>query len=94
LIGAAIRAGGVATALRDDPPVRRTRRVRDGDEVQIDLTSVPFGAGPHRCPGSEHATAIANGVLDALRGWRIAPGPVEPGPRILMMVPSHSVTNT
>jgi cytochrome P450 len=67
LIDAAISAGGVAAALRDDPPARRTRRVRAGREVQIDLSSVPFGAGPHRCPGSEHATAIAEGVLDALR---------------------------
>jgi cytochrome P450 len=71
LIRNAIRAGGVAAALRDDPPARRTRRVREGHEVQIELTSVPFGAGPHRCPGSEHATAIAAGVLDALRGWHI-----------------------
>jgi cytochrome P450 len=88
LIGAAIRTGDVETALRDDPPARRTRRVRAGREVQIDLTSVPFGAGPHRCPGSEHATAIVLGVLDALRGWRIVPGST------LMVMASHSVTNT
>jgi cytochrome P450 len=84
LVGAAILAGSVETALRRDPPVRRTRRVLGGREVHLDLTALPFGAGPHRCPGSEHAVAIAIGVLDALRGWRVVPGPVdyEPAPRV------------
>jgi cytochrome P450 len=66
LIGGAILAGSVDAALRRDPPVRRTRRVRDGREVHLDITALPFGAGRHRCPGREHAVAIATGVLDAL----------------------------
>jgi cytochrome P450 len=79
LIGGAILAGSVDGALRRDPPVRRTRRVRDGREVHLDITTLPFGTGRHRCPGREHAVAIAAGVLDALRGWRVVPGPIEYG---------------
>lgn len=43
--------------LRDDPPVRFTRR---GDAL-VDLASagLPFGAGPHACPGRDHALALA-----------------------------------
>jgi cytochrome P450 len=107
LIGNAISAGvrplggvtAVAAALAHDPPVRRTRRIRNGREIQLDLTTAPFGAGPHRCPGSEHATAIAAGVLDGLAGWHVVTVEMahEPAPalriptRILMA--SHSITN-
>ena len=28
-----------------------------------------FGAGPHRCPGSSLATALADGVTEAVREW-------------------------
>jgi hypothetical protein len=63
--------------LRFDPPVRGTRRIdpHDGAEVFIDFvranrggTGEPltFGAGAHRCPGQEHAMAIAAGVVEAV----------------------------
>ncbi|MFL6145375.1 MAG: hypothetical protein ACJ72N_26385 [Labedaea sp.] len=56
----------IAGTLLADPPVRLTRRVRaDGELVGLDLSELPFGAGPHACPGQEHAIAIACGILDA-----------------------------
>jgi len=99
LIGTAILAGSVDAALRDDPPVRRTRRVHNGHEVHLDITGAPFGAGPHRCPGREHALALATGVLAALEDWRIRPEPVghEPSPALRIpakiLMTSHSVTS-
>ncbi|HEV8561775.1 MAG TPA: oxidoreductase [Actinophytocola sp.] len=70
LVGNARRRTGdvdtaVAGTLRDDPPVRVTRRVRDGEPVTVDLGGLPFGAGPHACPGRDHAIAIACGILEA-----------------------------
>ena len=38
-----------------------------GDEVTIDLTGMPYGSGPHQCPGQQLAEAIARGVVEALR---------------------------
>jgi len=35
--------------------------------LAIGAAGFPFGAGPHACPGAAQATAIAEGVLDALR---------------------------
>jgi hypothetical protein len=72
LVGNALpRTGDVDTAvadtLRDDPPVRVTRRVRDGVPVTVDLIGLPFGAGPHACPGRYHAIAIARGILETRR---------------------------
>jgi cytochrome P450 len=99
LIGNAIIAGAVAAALEHDPPVRRTRRIHDGREIHLDLTGAPFGAGPHRCPGSEHATAIAAGVLDGLAGWHVVAGDVDYEPSPALRIPariltsSHSITN-
>jgi cytochrome P450 len=55
----------VAATLRDDPPVLATRRLVDGEVRLVSLVGAPFGAGPHACPGREHAIAIASGVLDA-----------------------------
>ncbi|MGS2810278.1 hypothetical protein [Nocardia sp. MW-W600-9] len=50
------------------PPLRSTRRVVDGTVTELDLRhpGLGFGAGPHRCPGSAHALAIAGGVLAAM----------------------------
>lgn len=64
----------VAETLLRDPPVRTTRRLAaaTGTVVEIDLAAsgLPFGSGPHRCPGREHATAIATGILAAVRHRR------------------------
>lgn len=55
-------------AGRTDPPVPITRRVApDGATVEIDLTELPFGAGPHACPGRLHALALADGLVEAAR---------------------------
>lgn len=57
----------VDRALRTDPPVLHTRREdAAGHAVTVSLAGAPFGAGRHACPGSDHAIALAAGVLDAL----------------------------
>jgi hypothetical protein len=77
---AALRAGDpqaasadlVARVLREDPPATHTRRaalapvdgVAAGEIVRVALAGVPFGVGPHACPGREHAIALACGALD------------------------------
>jgi cytochrome P450 len=57
----------VAETLRDDPPVRTTRRVAPdtGTVITVDLPA-PFGSGAHECPGRDHAVAIATGIVEAL----------------------------
>jgi hypothetical protein len=53
-------------AGRTDPPVPLTRRVApDGTLVEVSLAEVPFGIGPHACPGREHALALAAGLVEA-----------------------------
>jgi len=47
----------VRRVLRDHPPVRFTRR--GGALVDLASAGLPFGAGPHACPGQEHAIALA-----------------------------------
>jgi cytochrome P450 len=66
LVRDGMRAGSVEAALRGGPPVPRTRRVRDGEVVPVDLSRHPFGAGPHACPGQEHAIAIASAMVNLL----------------------------
>lgn len=53
----------VEATLRDDPPLRETRRVRAGQVVMVSLDGLPFGAGIHECPGQAHAIALAEGIL-------------------------------
>jgi len=59
----------VAETILNDPPVRATVRksVASGALVPVDLSMVPFGAGAHHCPGSDHAIAIAIGACEVLR---------------------------
>ncbi|MFI7117300.1 oxidoreductase [Amycolatopsis sp. NPDC049868] len=52
--------------LREDPPVRVTRRWVGGEVVEVDLSEHPFGAGPKQCPGETRARQVAAGILDAL----------------------------
>ncbi|OLZ51930.1 oxidoreductase [Amycolatopsis keratiniphila] len=52
--------------LREDPPVRITRRWVGGEVVEVDLSGHPFGAGPKQCPGEASARQVAAGILDAL----------------------------
>jgi hypothetical protein len=63
LVAKARDHAGVQETLRDDPPLRETRRVRNGQVVMVSLDGRPFGAGTHECPGQAHAIALAEGVL-------------------------------
>jgi cytochrome P450 len=40
--------------------------------------SFSFGRGPHRCPGSSIATALADGVIAAVREWSGVPALTSP----------------
>ncbi|MFC9895963.1 hypothetical protein ACFVMC_19925 [Nocardia sp. NPDC127579] len=53
--------------LGERPPVPRTRRIIDGILTEIDLSTAPFGLGPHRCPARAHAMALAAGILEQNR---------------------------
>lgn len=76
LVAGTLRAGAtVAETLRTDPPVRSTRRLRDGRVVEVDLTTRPFGAGAHACPGRAHAIALAESVVAACSTDGMAPAP-------------------
>ncbi len=71
LVDGALRHGTpVEQTVRLAPPVRSTRRLRAGELVEVDLATVPFGAGAHACPGRQHALALAAGALDARRERR------------------------
>ncbi len=71
-------AGLIGNALIDDAQtVRNTRRMRDGEEIVVDLAGLPFGAGARACPGRELALAIADAVLDVLRTGRVVSTEVE-----------------
>lgn len=69
--------GNSLLAEADPYPVRNTRRVRDGGEIVLDLTGLPFGAGTHACPGEALALAIADAVVGVLRQGRLITTEVE-----------------
>ncbi|WP_410638253.1 hypothetical protein [Amycolatopsis sp. lyj-346] len=60
-----------------EQPVLATRRRIDGEDVTVSLAGTPFGAGPRACPGSWHARALAAGVFEALRDFRLTEGEVS-----------------
>lgn len=43
-----------------------THTIESGEAVQIELAGIPYGAGPHRCPGEDLANAIVDGIVAAL----------------------------
>jgi cytochrome P450 len=73
--------------------------VSAGERVWVLLGAVPeatppmtFGRGPHACPGSAHALAVAQGVVEAFLadGWRVLPGqPMRWDPRPNLRVPAQ-----
>lgn len=66
-------AAGAGSAA---PAVPRTKRVGiDGDEVTLEIgaAGLPFGAGPHRCPGEALAEAITGAVLGTIADAGYAP---------------------
>ena len=79
--------------LRHDPPVLSTRRVAAGDPVVVDLAGpgLPFGAGPHACPGRDAAVALATGVLAgiAAAGWAPRGGADAYDPRPNLRLPTR-----
>ncbi|MEU6250890.1 hypothetical protein [Glycomyces sp. NPDC047010] len=106
LIGGTLAAGAglgpdaVAARLRDDPPVRATIRqaatavagLQPGEPARIELDgTVPFGAGPHACPGHRQALAVATGVCEALQRVPAPTGPVayEPLPNLHLPAAIH-----
>lgn len=48
-----------------------------------------FGFGPHACPGRQVATAIAAGVLDAIRAYRLLTDTLTYAPPVNLRVPTH-----
>jgi hypothetical protein len=70
-VGVLVQAHAATLALvearrtgSDAPPVPATRRIApDGTEVAVDLTDAHFGRGPHRCPGEDLATRLAEEAL-------------------------------
>ncbi|MFI7003049.1 hypothetical protein [Nocardia sp. NPDC050175] len=56
----------IARTMDENPPLRSTRRVVAGEVVELDMRhpGLGFGAGPHACPGREHAIAIAAGIIE------------------------------
>ncbi|WP_433663695.1 hypothetical protein ACQPW1_17215 [Nocardia sp. CA-128927] len=56
----------IARTMDENPPLRSTRRVVDGEVVELDMRhpGLGFGAGPHACPGRAHAIAIAAGIIE------------------------------
>lgn len=61
LVGAATKRVATSAVTLDEA------QLAAGEEVAIDLTGLPYGSGPHRCPGQQLAEAIARGVVEALR---------------------------
>ncbi|SDK60577.1 Cytochrome P450 [Glycomyces sambucus] len=93
--------GGAALSTSGRPPVgsKHTGSAAEGvslapgDLVLISLSdgphSLPFGAGPHACPGRDQAIAIAIGVCEALRHTRLLTAPIEYEPLPNLRIPTR-----
>jgi cytochrome P450 len=82
----------IEATLRDDPPVRNTRRQRDGETVVLDLAAanLTFGHGLRPCPGKEHARQLAAGVLEAVQAeWRPIDQDIEYEPLDNLRIPAR-----
>lgn len=80
-----------ATGTAPEPAVRATRRVAvvptevdgtvlaAGDEIVLEIgrAGLPFGAGPHECPGRALAEAFVRGVVSALDAPNLGQGRAE-----------------
>ena len=90
-------AAVVLETLRDDPPVRTTRRVDPGtgEVLSLELAGarLGFGAGAHACPGAELACAIAAGVLDGLAAARLVDVGYATEPGAALRVPVRLVVS-
>ncbi|MFI9511080.1 hypothetical protein [Nocardia sp. NPDC052566] len=66
ITGATTAGERVARTMDENPPLRATRRIVDGELVELDMRhpGLGFGAGPHACPGREHAIALATGIIE------------------------------
>lgn len=66
-----------------------------GAAVEISLESARAGAGPHACPASEHAAAIAAAFLAELdrAGWQVAGQPAEYEPRPNLRLPRQVIVS-
>ena len=73
------RASGLRILVVDDSAtIRRsaeTMLTAEGHEVVVPLAAagLPFGAGAHRCPGADHARALACGVVEAVLASGLQP---------------------
>jgi cytochrome P450 len=84
---AALAVGGTTI------PAGSTILVVLGAAARSDPTS-SFGRGPHRCPGSSIATALADGVVEAVQEWsgvRALPSPRQWQDRPNLRLPSELV---
>ncbi|SMD25855.1 hypothetical protein SAMN05661093_09433 [Kibdelosporangium aridum] len=85
----------VAETLLQDPPVRMTRRLAadTGTVVAVDLATsgLPFGAGPHQCPGRDHATAITIGILESVEGCQLTELNIDYEPSTALRIPAKLV---
>jgi hypothetical protein len=91
LAGGEDAGAAVDGVLAQGGPVVRTSRwarrdlhlptgtVPAGHEVVVPLAAagLPFGAGAHRCPGAEHARALACGVVEAVLASGLRPAAQE-----------------
>ena len=89
-IAGALQHGSTKATLQAHPPVLSTSRAdAAGAQTVVSLRGIPFGSGPHACPGRDIALALGAGVLRALqqRSFALTPVKVELMPRSNLELP-------